>query len=524
MATQLEGVAQTINDHLDEQQTPSRPEPSQRKSSFSEALTKFTSNTFNRRRTNTGIPSSTSLIAINHHSRIPTPAGIDRSTSFFSTLNTLTSKSTVSISDETQQPILTKRSRKISERLAQTPFFNHQHQQQSALTPKHNRESSVKIEQRGLMQPVHPPLPRSNTIGNLGQSSPLTPSFMRPTTSSARRSSAIGRSNTAVPSSMTGRGSVAVQRQRKTSLRNIAGSNTSSKTPTQARQVGANAIPERSDSLVSAPSMADELAPALEWETGVKQPDMPADYSDGANFQVIDQHAPEMPPIAKESNNGKPKAPADHVHETRRFPQLKDCKKGILKSKNENRKLSDGLSNLYVDDEVETSKEKCDDDEIKPRSDRGTPNYSERTASPESSNPRLIHEAQPPMWWLGRYTALSDRFRTGALPSPPSSPSRSQSSTNDFSSTNEPSETGLTSASSSNANHPMHDTDRRNRRVYIHLRSLCTTDEARASLDEFKGTMEAREKKMTAGPQGKAVKEKQGWLEGLMGKKKKGDK
>lgn len=133
------------------------------------------------------------------------------------------------------------------------------------------------------------------------------------------------------------------------------------------------------------------------------------------------------------------------------------------------------------------------------------------------------------MWWLGRYTALSDRFRTGALPSPPSSPSRSRSARYDFLSVNvnvnEPSSaTGLTSASSSHANHPMHDAERRNRRVYIHLRSLCTTDEARASLDEFKGVMEAREKKMAAGPQGKTVKEKQGWLEGLMGKKKRGDK
>ena len=137
---------------------------------------------------------------------------------------------------------------------------------------------------------------------------------------------------------------------------------------------------------------------------------------------------------------------------------------------------------------------------------------------------RQIHEAQPPMWWLGRYTALSDRFRTSALPSPPSSPSRSQPSRDDFSSTYETCTLGLSSASSSNANHPMHDTDRRNRRVYIHLRSLCTTDEARASLDEFKGIMEAREKKMTAGPRGKTVKEKQGWLEGLMGKKKKGEK
>lgn len=36
--------------------------------------------------------------------------------------------------------------------------------------------------------------------------------------------------------------------------------------------------------------------------------------------------------------------------------------------------------------------------------------------------------------------------------------------------------------------------------------------------------MEAREAKMAAGPQGKAVKEKQGWLDGLMGKKKKGEK
>lgn len=137
---------------------------------------------------------------------------------------------------------------------------------------------------------------------------------------------------------------------------------------------------------------------------------------------------------------------------------------------------------------------------------------------------RQIHDAQPPVWWLGRYTALSDRFRTGALPSPPSSPSRSQSSTADVPSTNEPATTGFTSASSSNANHPMHDTDRRNRRVYIHLRSLCTTDEARASLEEFKAIMEAREKKASGGPKGKSVKEKQGWLEGLMGKKKKGEK
>lgn len=395
MATQSEGLAHTIHDRYNEQETPNRPKISQRKSSFSEALNKFTSNTFNRRRTNTGIPSSTSSTAINHHSRLPTPAGIDRSTSFFSTLNTFASKSTASTSDESPQPPVSKRSRKISERLAQTPFFNHQHQQrvtESALTPRNIRESSVKIEQRGLMQPVHPPLPRSSTIGNLNQnqqSSPITPSFMRPTTSSARRSSGIGRSNTAAPSSMTGLGSVATQGQRNTSLRTIVGSNTPSKTPTQTRQVSADAFPARKDSLVSAPSRTAEPVLALEWETGVKQPDMPTDYSDGANFRVTDQHTQEMP-MAKESKSSKPKTPADHMLETRRAPQAKESKKGILRSKNKTRKFSEGLSNLYLDDDEETSKDERDDDEIKPRSDHGTPDYSERTDTPESSNPRLV--------------------------------------------------------------------------------------------------------------------------------------
>lgn len=364
---------------------PSRPKTSQRKSSFSEALTKFTSSTFNRRRTNTSIPSSTPSIDINHHSRIPTPAGIDRSTSFFSTLNTFASKSTGSMSEESPRPSLTKRSRKISERLAQTPFFNQQHQQQSALTPRNMRESSVKIEQRGLMQPVHPPLPRSNTIGNLGQSqpsSPHTPSFMRPTTSSTRRCSTTGRSNTVAPSSMAGHGNDAMQRQRKTPLHPIAGPHTPSKTPTQARQVPTEAFPARSDSLVSAPSMTDESWPTFESKTN------PTDYSDGANFQVPDERAQEMA-TTKESNNGKLKASADHKHETRRAPPAKENSKGILRSKSKNREFSEALSKLHVNDEAD-SKEKRGIDEIKDRSNRGTPEYSERSATPDPSNPRLV--------------------------------------------------------------------------------------------------------------------------------------
>ena len=384
MAAQPEGMAHSVHHRYDEQQVPSRPKISQRKSSFSEALTKFTSNTFNRRRTNTGIPSSTSSIDINHQSRIPTPAGIDRSTSFFSTLNTFASKSTASTSEESP--------RKISERLAQTPFFSHQHQQQSAVTPRNNRESSVKIEQRGLMQPVHPPLPRSNTIGILGQSpgsSPHTPGFMRPTTSSARRSSAMGRSDTAAPSSMAGRGSAAIQRQKNHSLRTIAGSNTPNKTPTQARQVPAARFPTRSDSLASTPRLTGEPVPAVGSET------VPADHSDGANFQISDQLAPEMGTAKEESTSTKTKASTDFIQEARRVPPTKESQKGILKSRNKHRELSNALSNLYVDDEPDSSKEEHDGDETKARSDRGTPEYSERTASPKSSNPRLVSDRSP---------------------------------------------------------------------------------------------------------------------------------
>lgn len=66
----------------------------------------------------------------------------------------------------------------------------------------------------------------------------------------------------------------------------------------------------------------------------------------------------------------------------------------------------------------------------------------------------------------------------------------------------------------------MHDEVQRNRRIWIHLKSLCTTDEARESLALFKVRMEEREKKMEGGIKGAKIKEKQGFFQALMGKKK----
>ena len=106
------------------------------------------------------------------------------------------------------------------------------------------------------MQPVQPPIPRSSTMGNLSsqqQSSPRTPGFMRPTSSSeARRTSNV------------------LQRQRTSPMPTIKAAETSggadSKTPTPKtanRQMqrhrasdASSSYPARGDSLLPVPTKA----------------------------------------------------------------------------------------------------------------------------------------------------------------------------------------------------------------------------------------------------------------------------
>lgn len=102
----------------------------------------------------------------------------------------------------------------------------------------------------------------------------------------------------------------------------------------------------------------------------------------------------------------------------------------------------------------------------------------------------------PMQVWLGRWIALHDHFRTTALPGP-----------------------DLTLAES--IDHPMNDEVRRNRRVFIHLRNYCMTDEARASLNEFMDKMENRQQRVEEAatqPKGKIIKAKKGFFEKLKGK------
>ena len=226
-----------------------RPRVAQRQSSVTELLNKFTANSFSRSRVERALPHSTSTVtALVNYSRLPTPSGVPRSTSFFSNLNKFggktsgerretgdfqarpltqtrvprstsffsnlhaltsrpsntdseaevlpsrfptssatTSDSSISSdqnsschrtasnnsqSDNSQRPA-SKRSRRISSRLTRTSFFSRSTPRAPSgrLTPNKIRTSSVKVEQRGLMKPVPPPLPRSTTTGNIGQGS-----------------------------------------------------------------------------------------------------------------------------------------------------------------------------------------------------------------------------------------------------------------------------------------------------------------------------------------------------------------
>lgn len=173
-----------------------------RKNSFGNTLNKLTNRTnsvsHHRRMTITSLPSydvrAAATLGQSRKSRLPTPSAITRSSSFFGNSNTSVVVGTDGNSmSNTSNASNTTRYRKVSEKFIQLPFFNQQnqsHAMQRPLSPRTKRESSIKIEHRGLMAPIQPlSLPRSSTMSDITQQSSnmLRPSFMRPTSSSANR-------------------------------------------------------------------------------------------------------------------------------------------------------------------------------------------------------------------------------------------------------------------------------------------------------------------------------------------------
>ncbi|KAL8929411.1 MAG: hypothetical protein Q9172_000462 [Xanthocarpia lactea] len=104
-----------------------------------------------------------------------------------------------------------KTSRRISDRLANTPFFKHHSARHSiAVLPLASPVKAKDVQERRLMAPINPPLPRSTTMGRLNgpsapghDSSPRTPNFTRPTSSSVARRSEISKTYKTPPIALT---------------------------------------------------------------------------------------------------------------------------------------------------------------------------------------------------------------------------------------------------------------------------------------------------------------------------------
>ena len=149
--------------------TSSKSRLGQRK--FSGAMSRISSSTFSRRRnTTTTLPSSVSSIQLNHQSCLPTPSGIPKSTSFLCSLNHFNHPSV----DENRPPQPIGQHR-LPERSSREPSSSRRTSQIPRVTSRTGPkpDCSVKIEQRGLMQPMQPPLPRSSTMGHLSSSQSL---------------------------------------------------------------------------------------------------------------------------------------------------------------------------------------------------------------------------------------------------------------------------------------------------------------------------------------------------------------
>lgn len=148
---------------------------------------RFTSMTFSRRRTTTGIvkePPPPSPPAPASKSRIPTPAGSSRRHTFFSGSNPLAPRPDSSSKPESQipRPTTNPPSDGILDVVGEGPHFN----QDGRYPSFHNLNPSrsvVEVNQRPSRGPINGPIHRAM----MPEDSPSIPNFMRPTSSSAAR-------------------------------------------------------------------------------------------------------------------------------------------------------------------------------------------------------------------------------------------------------------------------------------------------------------------------------------------------
>lgn len=171
-----------------------------KQASFSQTVSKFTSETFRRRRTTLSTSNTSSSPGTAPRSRIPTPHGrpapLHRRPSFLASLSALTSSTPAK--PEPQTPA--SKIRNISTRLAQRPFLSRLSSLPAPslspippFTDGRQRKRSIHITERKLMAPLPASIPQSMTFGALNSHAPAghtpqTPSYARATSSSLARS------------------------------------------------------------------------------------------------------------------------------------------------------------------------------------------------------------------------------------------------------------------------------------------------------------------------------------------------
>ena len=412
-----------------------RPGPARRKSSFGDTLSKLAGKPFSRRRTNT-IPASKSTQCLNSKTNIQVTTKLPRSTSLLSSISNRQPHSKIpQPSDEfvkTKTPEA-KASRHTSHHLRKTPNVGPYSPIIESPRSSGKRDSDVQIQQRTLLKPVQPPMPKSQTYGDLSSTAGmLPPRFMRPTSSSAARQS--GR------------------------VTRVQATDTPRKT----------ADPEtrrRGRKKISTASTFNEENSEIE----------------GAGMEFADLTQGYSPPVSSKRMS-KSSAVATNASSsgTKRRSLLFNSWK----------RLSGIGTAITTDDD--------DDYDPPPRIDMGFDVIDRASSSSDcilrSPGSGEVHSAQPQAYWLGRLTALSDRFRTEAL----EATERCHSSSTSFPSlSSSSSHSGSPASATSSISRPparssMHDNSLRMDRAWGHLRALCVTPEARFSLEDFKDMYEVR--------------------------------
>ncbi|MCJ1472774.1 hypothetical protein MMC13_001423 [Lambiella insularis] len=431
---------------------------------FSPTFGKVTASTFNRRRSNV-VNYCSSGSALPQRSYIPTPHGAPLTA--FNVLTTTSSKNSAS------QPVTTSEFagnslRTPSSRTVQKSFLTKNDSSPASLTPptstSRRRESSAKITQHQLMAPLPPPMPRSNTMGLLinddsPRYSPKTPSFARPTSSSAAKhrdrvvSSEKRRLTINTPTAASLE-KVRVERipSKSWNRRIVSNGTNETKAPTSANATETKWLqdlgPSVEESTMPTAATPDEEAlPIMTPRVNTLAPPSQIRRSSRPSLSSIKAGT-----ARTESNTSSPLIELDSIEELEK-----------LVKHTESTFVSPTLEFEELLDAHVTAGPSSPESELSRAS----------TPTPENLNIRQVTTALSQQEWLGRVIGLSNRFRTEELNQSPSS--------------NSPSYT-----SAQNSNHGMHNEDRRMRRVFIQLNSLCVTDEARASLAEFKVRYEAR--------------------------------